>query len=331
MATMKSSRKNVSFQIVASTPAVAFATFLLVGVASGPAMAASISLADQQIQVIDHDEYSLDYITVSNRSAFYFQEGGTAYALTVYGYPDAWLDFSGGLLRQNLILYGNVEANVSGGTITYNIYAYNRSTHWSGGTIRGSILARSVGEFYIYGSGFAVDGVPVGYGALTAVSGTLTGTFHSGESIRVEFRQGEASPDLNTGSIILVDGDPTPSPPPDYSDQIALFDDGETHVIDHADFLDLPYGVSVRSPIAPTTVNIVSGAEIGDGIQFSGPSVVNMFGGAAATQHSSSSSALNASDGTFNMYGGRFDGWVIMRRGFVNLSGGTIGGNLWIE
>lgn len=323
MPTAITTRGDASVRIGASMLVFASACLLQVVFAADPAQA--ITFEDQQIHVIDHNDYVDEYITVRNRSAFFFQDGGVAFALTVEdGSGGAWLDFSGGLLRQSLRLWGSTEANISGGTITGSVYALNAPTYWSGGAIGGPIHAMRHGEFYVFGSGFAVDGVPVGYGALISMSGTLTGTLNSGESIIVDFRQGETYSGSNTGTIILVDGEPTPSPPPDYSDQIALFDDGGSHVIDHADFLDLPFGVSVRSPAAATTVDVLEGAQIGGTIQFSGPSVVNMFGGDTATMVSDEL-ALNAEDGTFNLFGGTLAGRAITLSASLNLWGGTIG------
>jgi hypothetical protein len=50
----------------------------------------------------------------------------------------------------------------------------------------------------IVGSGFAVDGVPVPFGDLTAMSGTLTGTLQSGEALDLPFNR------FTSGSILLV-------------------------------------------------------------------------------------------------------------------------------
>ena len=51
------------------------------------------------------------------------------------------------------------------------------------------------------GAGFEVDGIPVPYGDLTALTGTLTGTLLSGDSLYAEFGQGSS---YYTGTITLV-------------------------------------------------------------------------------------------------------------------------------
>ena len=288
------------------------------------------TFSDQQIQIIDHEDYYYDYLDNQNRSAFYFREGANAFALTTHSL--GWLEFSGGVLRQNLVLYGGAEASITGGLIEINVVAYNNPTYWSGGTIGGTIFARGSAQFFIFGSQFTIDDLPVPYGPLTAITGTLGGVLNSGETFSVRVAQGQAPPSSNTGAIILVSGIPTPSPAPDYSDQIALFNDGQFHLIDHADFLNLTYGVRVRSPVHPTSVHLAPGALVGGRLEFSGSSVVDMSGGEVSALLPGSFDALLAEHGTFNMSGGQVSGTTRIDRGArMNLDSGIIAGDLEIS
>ena len=160
------------------------------------------TFSDQQIQIIDHEDYYYDYLDNQNRSAFYFREGANAFALTTHSL--GWLEFSGGVLRQNLVLYGGAEASITGGLIEINVVAYNNPTYWSGGTIGGTIFARGSAQFFIFGSQFTIDDLPVPYGPLTAITGTLgggnrTGAAGPGDCFRLH-RRGQR-PDLRPHRI----------------------------------------------------------------------------------------------------------------------------------
>ena len=77
----------------------------------------------------------------------------------------------------------------------------------SGGTIFGDIIALDSSNITIFGTDFAVDGVPVGYGPLSIKTGILTGTLLSGDPINNYFCHSACNQifiDNPTGLITLV-------------------------------------------------------------------------------------------------------------------------------
>jgi hypothetical protein len=101
---------------------------------------------------------------------------------------------------------------VSGGATSY-LYAYDSSTvTMSGGTVEGiyryeNLYASDSSVITISGIDFMVDGTPVPFGDLSALTGTLTGTLTSGDFIDNVFYQGGYA-GTYTGIIRLV---PEPS------------------------------------------------------------------------------------------------------------------------
>jgi hypothetical protein len=76
-----------------------------------------------------------------------------------------------------------------------------------GGEICATLRVQDSSTITIAGTDFAVDGSPVPYGDLTALTGTLTGTLASGDPINSDFSQGGGS---YTGTITLVPPPPIP-------------------------------------------------------------------------------------------------------------------------
>lgn len=73
-----------------------------------------------------------------------------------------------------------------------------------GGTFVGALFdpdfkAEGNGTINIFGSDFAVNGVPVGFGQLAAITGQLTGTLEDGSTLNNDFEQ------IGNGRIILVE------------------------------------------------------------------------------------------------------------------------------
>ncbi len=97
---------------------------------------------------------------------------------------------------------------MEGGRVNGFVYAFDRSSvEISGGTIFSDIIALDSSNIFIFGTNFAVDGVPVGYGPLSFLTGTLTGTLLSGDPIDNYFCHSgcnEIFIDNPTGLITLV-------------------------------------------------------------------------------------------------------------------------------
>lgn len=95
--------------------------------------------------------------------------------------------------------YGDSRTTILGGTVSDNgLSAYDRSrVRIRGGSFVGLDFDEPLpGRLTLYdegvvvrvhGSGFAIDGVPVPFGLVTAIGGDLTGTLASGESLDVGF------------------------------------------------------------------------------------------------------------------------------------------------
>jgi hypothetical protein len=92
---------------------------------------------------------------------------------------------------------------VTGGTVENSYLRADASSTvtMSGGTVEDELAADGASTITIVGSGFMVDGMPVPYGDLTALTATLTGTLASGDPIDNVFYQGGGS---YTGTITLT-------------------------------------------------------------------------------------------------------------------------------
>jgi hypothetical protein len=143
--------------------------------------------------VIDHTTYSIDYLYVRN-----------------VGCPSGWpsnanahdpcaapgsltaMEFTTGGEAYTLKSYDASIITMSGGAVAFEVAAYGTSTITiTGGTVGGGWLSASDSALMeIVGSDFALDGAPISYGALSAQTGTLTGTLLSGEVLSNTFYQG---------------------------------------------------------------------------------------------------------------------------------------------
>jgi hypothetical protein len=92
-----------------------------------------------------------------------------------------------------LAAYATSEVNILGGVFEdYDVwasvwaYGYSQVTI-SGATFADVLKASENSTITIFGSDFAIDGLSVGYGPITAASGILTGTLTSGETINNDF------------------------------------------------------------------------------------------------------------------------------------------------
>lgn len=123
------------------------------------------------------------------------------------GYDSSTITMSGGVMGEALRGYGFSTITMTGGETNVGLQAADSSTiTWSGGSTGGSLRAFDLSTITVRGSGFRVDGIPVPYGDLTTLTGTLTGTLESGEGIEGSiFHQGGGG---FTGTITLA---PEPS------------------------------------------------------------------------------------------------------------------------
>jgi hypothetical protein len=133
----------------------------------------------------------------------------------LYSYDSSPVNISGGSVKY-LRSYGSSQLNITGGSMTYlqsfgssgvNISSGSIKNLWTYVSSQVDIYAGSVGDLVlwdqsmiqIFGSDFAVDGEPFGYGELTSILGGmyydepirhLSGTLLSGELIDSDFRIG---------------------------------------------------------------------------------------------------------------------------------------------
>lgn len=107
------------------------------------------------------------------------------------------------------------NAALSGGTVTGDLDAWDSSNMlWEGGVLGGELFAGDAATLTISGTDFKVDGVPVAFGDLSAMTGVLTGTLKYGDPINHVFFQGgydyySNGSQLMTGTITLVVPEPT--------------------------------------------------------------------------------------------------------------------------
>jgi hypothetical protein len=136
--------------------------------------------------------------------------GGTLES-TMVAHDSSTIAVSGGALLDDLIATDFSTLTMSGGTVGRYLAAHYSSTvTLTGGAVSDSLRARHTSTFTIVGSGFAVDGISVPFGNLTTLTGTLTGTLASGDSLNSVFYQGgyNGPEGSYTGIIRLV---PEPS------------------------------------------------------------------------------------------------------------------------
>ena len=115
---------------------------------------------------------------------------------------------SGGNVGGNLFASDFSTITMSGGNVGHDLVSrYFSTVTMSGGTLGDFLMAYESSTIILKGSDFMVDGVPVPYGDLAALTGTLTGTLEFGDSLNNMFFQGGYAGSVN-GTIRLV---PEPS------------------------------------------------------------------------------------------------------------------------
>jgi len=105
---------------------------------------------------------------------------------------------SGGYLGYGLWTEEGARFEMSGGYVD-DLATYGTSTATvRGGFLYGTLVANESSIIEILGSGFALDGTPVGSGSLPASGGVLTGTLEEGDSINNSVYMNDE------GSVVIV-------------------------------------------------------------------------------------------------------------------------------
>jgi len=138
-------------------------------------------------KMFDLDAYDRSIITVS----------GGSIDQNLHTEDSSQLTFSGGTIDNYLAACDYSNVNFSSGIIGTNLVAIHYSSViFSGGTIGDKIYAgndvQNSSVITFYGSDFAINGVPVGYGEFDTggadwVSGTLTGTLANNDHLNNQF------------------------------------------------------------------------------------------------------------------------------------------------
>jgi hypothetical protein len=155
------------------------------------------------------DAYDSSAVTVSGAEVeTWLNARGSSNVTIIGGWASVFLsafDSSTVTMRSGsmgtLNAYASSTFTMTGGD-AWSLFAYDSSAvRISGGTVGDDLYASDSSTITIAGWDFAVDGSPVPYGDLTALTGTLTGTLMSGDPIDNEFYQGGGS---YSGTITLV-------------------------------------------------------------------------------------------------------------------------------
>lgn len=127
--------------------------------------------------------------------------------MSLTAYDSSTVTMSGGMADWGLDAHGSSTVTMSGGWANF-LKAYDSSTvTMSGGVVGNYLAAAGSSILNVVGGGFKINGNSVQFGNLTVLTGTLTGTLASGESLNNLFYQGGYG-GWATGTIRLV---PEPS------------------------------------------------------------------------------------------------------------------------
>jgi hypothetical protein len=171
-------------------------------VVAGGVVGGSMGVTDSSVLVLEGGSVG-EILDIYGESSLHMS-GGTVGDF-LYARSSSEITVSGGRVDGRLSAL-SAEVTLTGGSIGGNLSLNGSATvYWSGGTVDGELSPYHEGCLLeIVGSGFAVDGVPVPYGDLSATAGWLTGVLESGHTVENGFVQGGEH-----GTIRLV---PTPEP-----------------------------------------------------------------------------------------------------------------------
>lgn len=148
----------------------------------------------------------------------------------IFAHDSATVLMTGGVVQSGVIAFGSSSVTIEGGTVSTGVFVDDfaevfisgvlspnlSGSHFGVATVTGGsswllMNAELSSTIRIVGGGFAVGGVPVGFGELPAIfgtAGTLTGVLQSGEALNTNFSRAVDGP-LITGKIILVAPEPS--------------------------------------------------------------------------------------------------------------------------
>jgi len=140
----------------------------------------------------------------------------------IFAHGTSSVVMSGGVVNSGLVSFDTSIILVTGGTVSTGVDGDGSSTVTVLGGTFGSVTGRGnstvairgglitiIGQVSgnsvvtVFGSGFALDGIPVAFGSLVPMAGQLTGVLQSGESLDAAFSR------ESTGTLLLA---PIPEP-----------------------------------------------------------------------------------------------------------------------
>ena len=123
------------------------------------------------------------FVAKDSRAVVY---GGTI-GMALFSVENSWVTVLGGVVGSKVEAFGNSRIDISDGIFNYVIAGDYGQLNISGGTFKNALMTIDDSIMTIYGTGFAINGLSVGYGPITVSSGILTGTLASGELINNNF------------------------------------------------------------------------------------------------------------------------------------------------
>lgn len=132
---------------------------------------------------------------------------GAAIPQSISSYADSIINISGGRV-DHLACYDNSQANITGGSTSITVASGASQINVFSEFVN-YVYAVGAGTTTIYGSDFALDGVPVGYTELTAPMniGELTGTLINGDAFKAicgVFGEGRVVLVPEPGTLLMV-------------------------------------------------------------------------------------------------------------------------------
>jgi hypothetical protein len=145
-------------------------------------------------------------LSAYNNSQITMSSGGSARNFSAS--DSSRVTMNGGSVSYNLLVYGSSQVTISGGRVGEVLGVQQSSlVNWSGGSVGQYMEVGGMAALTIYGSNFAIDGIPFVFGEISSIFGgfygdepyrRLTGTLANGDIINNQFRIGD------TASIVLI-------------------------------------------------------------------------------------------------------------------------------
>ena len=191
-----------------------------IGGALGAHNHSRINMSGGELNVgLNLDDFSIAHVT-----------GGTTHGIAIHN--ESRIYFSGSSNAGLLIAHNDSYAGISGGVMEILKIIDNANVHFSGGTIKEYIIVRDNSCLTIYGDGFQIDGVSVGFGTFGAHEGgaerhgLLTGTLANGDVLHNDINISD------NAKLILTIAEPTGQPPIADAGADIIANANETVVLD---------------------------------------------------------------------------------------------------